>query len=122
MAGCFDHMWWGRLYHHMQGAAAGEMGQCIGTLDNGLAGVEVAATVYANGIFFTQIDLAKSTCSLAPAPVSREEMGKGIGHMAWCFSQSMGQIRYEWPYVPGLLVPALAVQQGGHRLYICVIS
>ena len=61
-------MWWGRLYRHTQGAAAGQTGQRIGTLDDGLAGVEVAATAYANGIFFAQIDLTKSTCSLVPAP------------------------------------------------------
>ena len=46
----------------------GQIGQRTGTFDDGLEGVEVAATAYANGIFFVQVVLVKSTCSLAPAP------------------------------------------------------
>jgi hypothetical protein len=52
----------------MHGAAIGQIRQCIGTFDNGLEAIDMAATMYKNGILFTQTDVAKLTCSLPAAP------------------------------------------------------
>jgi hypothetical protein len=68
MAGCFDRMWCGRLYLHTQGAAVGQIGQRMGTFDDGLEEVDIAATAYANGILLAHTDFVESTCSLVPTP------------------------------------------------------
>lgn len=36
-------MWYGRLYRHTAPAVTGQTGQRIGTLDDGLDGIDVAA-------------------------------------------------------------------------------
>jgi hypothetical protein len=57
MAGCFDHMWYGRLYLHTHGAAVGQIGQQMGTFDDGLEEVDIAVTAYANGILLVHTTL-----------------------------------------------------------------
>ena len=52
----------------MHGVAIGQIGQCIGMFNDGLEAIDMAATMYENGILFTQTDVAKLTCSLPAAP------------------------------------------------------
>ena len=61
MVGCFARMWYGKLYRHTQGSAAGHMGHRSGTLEDGLDAVEMLAVAYEKFTFFTHVDLAKST-------------------------------------------------------------
>lgn len=59
------------LYRHMQGSAAGQMGQRSGTLEDGLDDVDTLATEYEKFTFCTHVDFTKSTWSLVPAPFPR---------------------------------------------------
>jgi hypothetical protein len=68
MAGCFDHMWCGRLYHHIAGSAAGQIGQQTGTLDDGLDCINELVTVYEKLTLLAHVDLVKLICSLESAP------------------------------------------------------
>ena len=60
IVGCFVRLWYGILYRHTQGSAAGQMGQWRGTLEDGLDDVETLATEYEKFIFCMQVDFAKS--------------------------------------------------------------
>jgi hypothetical protein len=69
MVGCFDRMWNGKLYCHTQGSDIAHMGQCRGTFELGLEGVDRLATEYEKCSLLAHLDFVKSTCSLALAPL-----------------------------------------------------
>lgn len=60
IVGWFVRRWYGILYRHTQGSAAGQMGQRSGTLEEGLDDVDTLATEYEKFIFCMQVDFAKS--------------------------------------------------------------
>ena len=61
MLGYFACMWYGKLYCHMQGSAAGHVGHWSRTLEDRLDAVEMLAVAYEKFTYFTHVDFAKST-------------------------------------------------------------